>query len=85
MVPSRRDELAVEGLIDLLDREATVDPEKHDPERRAEIKKDIAQARERFKQQHAAKERNKDDALRAKLDGESRMVDSVQTTDLCSY
>lgn len=84
MIPSRRDEIAVEGLIDLFDREVTVDPEKHDPERRKAIKKVIARAREYYKQQSAAKERKKDDALRAKLDGEFRLVVPVQTTDLCS-
>lgn len=83
MIPfSRRDEIAVQQMISLFHREITVDPEQHNPARRAARRQDIAHARMYFNQRRAADEQRKDDELRAKLDGQCRGAISVLTADL---
>lgn len=70
--PSRRDQLALEPLLPLIDREITADPEQRDPARRAARKREVAQATLIYRNLRVEEEKRKDRELRARLDGLSR-------------
>jgi len=73
---SRRDQLALESLLPLLDREITADPEQRDPARRAARREDVAHATSVLKTLRVEEEKRKDRELVAKLNGMSRIMES---------
>lgn len=80
--PSRRDQLALEPLLLLIDREITADPEQRDPARRAARRHEVAQATLNFKSLRVAEEVKKDRELRTKLNGMSTPLTRRQVTDV---
>jgi hypothetical protein len=70
--PSRRDQLALETLLPLIDREITADPEQRNPARRAARRHEVSRATLSFKNLRVEQEERKDRELRAKLDGVSK-------------
>lgn len=69
--PSRRDQLALEPLLPLIDREVTADPELRDPSRRAARREGVVQATSYYRNLRVEEEERKDRELRVKLDGVS--------------
>lgn len=80
--PSRRDQLALEPLLPLIDREITADPEQRDPSRRAARREGVVQATSYFRNLRNEDEERKDRELRAKLDGVSKLLTCRQVTNI---
>lgn len=74
--PSLRDQLALESLLPLMDREITADPEQRDPARRTARRQDVAHAMLVFKNIRVEKQEREERELRAKLNGVSETIGS---------
>ena len=80
--PSRRDQLALESLLPLVDREITADPEQRDPARRAARRHEVSRATLCFGNLRVKEEERKDCELRAKLNGVSEQLTCRVVTDV---
>lgn len=80
--PSRRDQLALEPLLPLIDREITADPEQRDPSRRAARREGVVQATSYFRNLRVEEEARKDREIRSKLDGMTKLLARRQVTNI---
>lgn len=81
LCPSRRDQLALESLLPLIDREITVDPEQQDPARRAARRHEVSRATLSFRNLRVEEEETKARELRARLNGVSEQLTCRDVTD----